>query len=218
MISKMLSVVLVLFLATGFSPAVTAHDESLVPSGEPLVKPDDSKTDEKKSDVCKTPILISSVDSDELFKAFLHIKKCARPDGDKLDVYVSGMGGDPGDAQAFFDRMRATGLNHRVRFIAYGFIASASNIVWMAADERVVTPQSVFILHKARVVFDDDPELGVSVKNNLLQETVKSFRLAAGEKAAHLWEQSCTGKIAASALSSDEAIQNGWATRLENYK
>lgn len=175
-------------------------------------------TENVTNSVCRTPFHISSVESDELLKALEHIKKCVPAEG-KLDVYVSGMGGSAIEAQAFYDQIRTMGLNSRVRFKSYGMIASASNIVWMAADERVVTPSSLFLLHKGTMnIAGEDPELGVTLKDLQFGSSTNAVRRAAGDKAAQLWLDSIAGKIVASAFDGREAVKNGWATKLEDYK
>lgn len=182
---------------------------------------DTSPVSAELKEECKTPIHISSVESEHLLKALRHIEECvvpSIPDG-KIDVYVSGLGGAVIEAQAFYDQMRTRGFHKHVRFKSYGIIASASNIVWMASDERVVTPGSMFLLHKGLInVGGDDPELGVTLKEIQVQNSVNSIRRVAGDNAASLWNQCIRGKVVATAFDGTEAIKNGWATKLENYE
>ena len=168
---------------------------------------------------CEKPIHISTVQEDDLLDALNHIGKCAS-DSKKLLVYVSGEGGALVFAQAFFDKMRTSGLSKRVRFEAHGLIASASNLIWMAADERVVTPGSLFVLHRAKFGVPDgeDPELSISLKNAILQTSVESVLRVAGPTAAKLWEQSLVGKVVGNTLDGKEALEIGWATELSSYK
>ena len=168
---------------------------------------------------CVKPFHISTVLEEDLLAALTHIEKCAKEDT-KLKVYVSGEGGPLIFAQAFYDKMRTSGLSKRVRFEAHGLIASASNIVWMASDERVVTPGSLFVLHRAKfgVPNGEDPELSISLKNAILQTSVDSVRRVAGSKAADLWEQSLVGKVVGNTLDGKEALEIGWATELSSYK
>lgn len=182
------------------------------------VSADESKEPASASEECKTPLHISTVDSDDLLKALYHIEKCVGKDT-KLDVYVSGLGGSMVEAQAFYDQMRTRGLSKVVRFKSYGLIASASNIIWMAADERVVTPGSMFVLHGMTInIGEEDPELGIMLKNTHVQNSMNSIRRVVGENAAKMWSQHVSGTVAATAFDGKEAIKNGWATSLEDYK
>jgi ATP-dependent protease ClpP protease subunit len=123
-------------------------------------------------------------------------------------------------AQAFFDNMRTTGLSKHVRFIAYGVIASATNLVWLAADERVAMPATLFVLHELNLdgITGEDPELVLNIKNVHVQSTVKSVELAAGKTAGKMWEMCFVGKDVGFAFSGKEALENGWATELWEYR
>jgi ATP-dependent protease ClpP protease subunit len=172
----------------------------------------------EKVDGCDDTLHISNVEEGDLISALKHIKKCVRSDT-KLDVLVSGPGGSVITAQAFFDNMRIMGLHKHVRFIAYGVIASATNLVWLAADERVAMSSTLFVLHELNLngITGEDPELVLAIKNIHVKSTVKSVELAAGKKAGKMWEMCFVGKDVGFAFTGKEAIENGWATELWEY-
>ena len=200
MFLRMLSCALVALLLMFISPLSLAEDTN------------------SKENKCDKPLHISTVGEDDLLTAYKHIEDCVKP-SEKLTVYVSGDGGALLFAQRFYDKMRTSGLSKRVRFESTGLIASASNIVWMAADERIIMPGSIFLLHRATFgAIGEDPELILSLKNDIMDSAVESVRRTAGKAAARLWEDSLTGKITGNTLKGEEAVKIGWATELEEYK
>lgn len=167
---------------------------------------------------CEIPYRITSVENDKLFEAFLFIKRCATLDT-KLEIYIEGFGGSVNSAQAFFDRMWSSGLAHHVRFIAQGHIASASNLVWLASDERVVTPGSSFLIHEFETNnHTEDEETRVAMKDQTVTRTTNAVRHATNDEAAKIWQDCIDDKRDGVILDGAEALRLGWATELREYK
>lgn len=76
----------------------------------------------------------------------LHILDSAAPNGDKeITIIMNNPGGDEYDGMAIYDAIKAC-VNH-VKIIAYGHAMSMGGIILQAADERIMSPNSRFMMH-----------------------------------------------------------------------
>ncbi len=152
-----------------------------------------------------------------LLQVFQEIRACTNKFGQAV-VYVRGNGGSLEEAQVFFDLMRTSGVSQKTTFVATGMIASASNIVWLAAETRIVLPGTHFLLHKASLrMFDEDQQTRQSGTNHTFKVSVDSVHLATSEVAAKRWKDILRGDAQGIVLNADEALKLGWATERKNY-
>ncbi len=165
-----------------------------------------------------TPIIIDSVDRNELIDAFLLIKDSVVKNGNAI-VYVGGNGGALVDAIMFFDFMRSSGVWKHTTFISTGQICSASNIVWLAAKLRIVTPGSSFLIHKAKWnMKKEDEQTKMMDKFNIAKNTNTAVFVATGNpEAADLWTDILVGNKDGVVIDAKTALELGWATGMAEY-
>jgi len=170
------------------------------------------------SSTCTEPIIIDTVKIKELIPVYEALRECAQTQGTAI-AYVFGIGGPLDEALAFFDLVRTTpGLASKLTFIATSDIASASNIVWLAADTRVALPGNRFIIHEATWNMTEE-SLRVRQQHAkiAIDATERAVRFAANEAAAHMWKDILSGDEQGRVLSAEEALEIGWATEIRAY-
>jgi ATP-dependent protease ClpP protease subunit len=112
--------------------------------------------------------------------------------------------------------MHATDIWERTTFIATGQICSASNIVWLSAKNRVITPGSSFLIHKAKWNMKNEDE-SVKIKDRFIiaRNTHNIVLLSTGEKeSAEFWTDILVGNKNGTVLNAKEALEMGWATNI----
>jgi ATP-dependent protease ClpP protease subunit len=163
----------------------------------------------------KQHIVIDSVDKTDLLYAYFLIEEEVAKNGYAV-AYVSGNGGVIDDAIMFYDLMHATDIWERTTFIATGQICSASNIVWLSAKNRVITPGSSFLIHKAKWNMKNEDE-SVKIKDRFIiaRNTHNIVLLSTGEKeSAEFWTDILVGNKNGTVLNAKEALEMGWATNI----
>ncbi len=165
-----------------------------------------------------TAIIINSCDHDHLLSKFLELQKCVEENG-KATAYVGGNGGAISNALMFFDLMRTTSVGVNTTFISAGGIISASNIVWLSAATRIVTPSSSFLVHGATWnKSGEDARVRSEDIEHLLTASSKAVKIATTEKTSRLWKTIFRGSQQGHVFNAEKAIANGWATELHPYK
>ncbi len=163
----------------------------------------------------KQHIVIDSVNKTDLLYAYFLIEEEVAKNGYAV-AYVSGNGGVIDDAIMFYDLMHATDIWERTTFIATGQICSASNIVWLSAKNRVITPGSSFLIHKAKWNMKNEDE-SVKIKDRFIiaRNTHNIVLLSTGEKeSAEFWTDILVGNKNGTVLNAKEALEMGWATNI----
>ena len=83
----------------------------------------------------------------------LHILDSAAPNGDKeINIIMNNPGGDEYDGLAIYDAIKAC-KNH-VTVTVYGHAMSMGGIILQAADERIMSPNSRFMMHYGTMHID----------------------------------------------------------------
>lgn len=172
--------------------------------------------DEKRCE--DSPIIIDTDKIDDNLVALNSIRKSIE-ECEHATAYVYGKGGKIDEAVAFFDLMRTSGLSKKTTFIATATIWSASNIVWLAAETRIVLPGSQFIIHSATYNMENETkQIREETAENEINSSTAAVHLATGRKGANLWEKSMQDLGPGTALNAKQAIEYGWATEILEYK
>ena len=194
-------------------PTTHAQQEVIVDRTTELMTVSRNECNEDK------PIIIDSVELENIHPIIRSLRKCIEED-EHATAFVSGSGGAPEDAMTFFDFIRTEGLSKDLTFIASGNIASASNIVWLAAETRIVLPSSMFLLHEATwYLCNEDLQVRAQSTKHLINSTTLAVRLATGNPlSADRWNDIIQSNQAGVMLNAEEALEWGWATEIREYK
>ena len=165
------------------------------------------------------PVVIMDVNHTQLLKTFL-ILQAAVDTGCKPIVHVSGEGGAVQAALAFFDLMRTSGVSKHTTFISSGSIWSASNIVWLAAEKRVVTPGSAFFLHEFTLNLQSETHRvrNMDVKIKLRTTAAAVLEATSNQESADKWRSIAIGDKQGIVLDAENALSWGWATEIKPYQ
>lgn len=167
---------------------------------------------------CEGKLLtIGTVNIDKLLSIFDKIRKCIESDG-SVEVYVYGKGGPISEGLAFFDLMRTSNVSKHTTFIAIGRIYSASNLVWLAAETRIVLPSSSFLLHAATLnLGEEDSRVREDAEKQIFAATKNVVNEAVGVEASDFWDDILQSNTQGRVFSAKEALEIGWATTLREY-
>jgi len=205
---------LIAILGYSVSPYPTAPSEVSM-TGKEFARDETRLSTEK---TCNEPTIINSAKLSDLLPVINSIRRCVEERG-HATAYVYGSGRAVDEALAFFDMMRTSGLSNKTTFIATGVIWSASNIIWLAAERRVVLPGSQFIIHSAtHNMSNESKQIREEAAENMIDSTTDAVSLAAGKSGANLWERSIQALGPGMALNARQALEYGWATEIQGYE
>jgi len=130
-----------------------------------------------------------------------------------IDFYINTEGGDPFCALALYDYIRS--LSTDVTIIAQGQVASAGVLVFLAGDERLITPNSSIMIHRPYAFNDgaihqDAADQVSRDLENIRKTLVKIISKATGQskkKVARLVDQS-------KRFYAKEAVEFGFAHKI----
>jgi len=169
---------------------------------------------------CETKFFrIENVKTEDLLQIFKQLSTCVQSGG-KPEVYVHGIGGSLENSQMFFDLMRTSGIYREVSFITAGAVRSASNIVWLAADTRIGSPGTTFMIHSATWnMGSEDNNVRVANHRNILRNTTRAVLISTGNKdSAEKWNKALGGNTQGIEINAEQALKMGWLTEIRRYK
>lgn len=95
------------------------------------------------------------------------LKALSEMDVDEIEVLITSMGGYVDDAFQIHDALKEH--KAKVTTLVQGFCASAATVIACAGDERIISPNALFLIHKCRTNL-------YSANENVLEEQLESQR------------------------------------------
>ena len=88
----------------------------------------------------------------------LHLLDTAAPSGDKpISILMNNTGGDEYHGLAIYDAIKT--CNNEVNIIVYGHAMSMGSVIFQAADERIMSPNSRMMIHYGTWGVCDHPKI-----------------------------------------------------------
>jgi ATP-dependent Clp protease protease subunit len=130
---------------------------------------------------------------------------------DSVNVHINSMGGDVGEGLAIYNTLKNSGKN--VTTYCDGFACSAASVVFMAGSERVMSRETLLMIHNAwmasvgnaddlRKDADDLDKINETMSNAYLEGTNISKEDLKALMDNETW------------ITADEAVQYGFATKI----
>ena len=130
---------------------------------------------------------------------------------DSVNVHINSMGGDVGEGLAIYNTLKNSGKN--VTTYCDGFACSAASVVFMAGSERVMSRETLLMIHNAwmqsvgnaddlRKDADDLDKINETMSNAYLEGTNISKEDLKTLMDNETW------------ITADEAVQYGFATKI----
>lgn len=150
-------------------------------------------------------------DSDPDRSAYDIVNELKKIASKNINVHINSMGGDVGEGLAIYNTLKNSGKN--VATYCDGFACSAASVVFMAGSERVMSKESLLMIHNAWMVTagnadqlrkdaDDLEKISETMSNAYLEGTNISKDELKTLMANETW------------ISADEAKEYGFATKV----
>lgn len=135
-------------------------------------------------------------------------------DVDSIDVHINSYGGEVAEALAIANTL----MRHKAKVTTYvdGFACSAATIIFMAGDERIVSPASNFLVHPASSMICGNAEDLRREADNLDTITAQSINMymrGVTKTKEELIELMSLEKF----LTPEEVLEWGFATKLDAF-
>lgn len=150
-------------------------------------------------------------DSDPDRSAYDIVNELKKIASKNINVHINSMGGDVGEGLAIYNTLKNSGKN--VTTYCDGFACSAASVVFMAGSERVMSKESLLMIHNAWMITagnadqlrkdaDDLEKISETMSNAYLEGTNISKDELKTLLANETW------------ISADEAKEYGFATKV----
>lgn len=148
-------------------------------------------------------------DSDK--SAYSIVNELKKASSNNINVHINSMGGDVGEGLAIYNTLKNSGKN--VTTYCDGFACSAASVVFMAGSERVMSRETLLMIHNAWTVSvgnadglrkdaDDLDKINETMSNAYLEGTNISKDDLKTLMDNETW------------ITADEAMQYGFATKI----
>lgn len=132
-----------------------------------------------------------------------------------VNLVVTSHGGPTGIGMSFYDTMRAVYRPH-LRTVGSGDVDSSGIIVFLAGEERYITPNTTLLLHLAGRVFDTPkrfttPEMESIIKEDKLKDMQYASVIAERSNGKLPLQKVLELMARNSVLTADEAVEYGLA-------
>lgn len=150
-------------------------------------------------------------DSDPVRSAYNIVNELKKASSNNINVHINSMGGDVREGLAIYNTLKNSGKN--VTTYCDGFACSAASVVFMAGSERVMSRETLLMIHNAWTVSvgnadglrkdaDDLDKINETMSNAYLEGTNISKEDLKALMDNETW------------ITSDEAMQYGFATKI----
>lgn len=143
--------------------------------------------------------------------AYSIVNELKKASSNNINVHINSMGGDVGEGLAIYNTLKNSGKN--VTTYCDGFACSAASVVFMAGSERVMSRETLLMIHNAWTVSvgnadglrkdaDDLDKINETMSNAYLEGTSISKEDLKALMDNETW------------ITADEAMQYGFATKI----
>lgn len=143
--------------------------------------------------------------------AYNIVNELKKASSNNINVHINSMGGDVGEGLAIYNTLKNSGKN--VTTYCDGFACSAASVVFMAGSERVMSRETLLMIHNAWTVSvgnadglrkdaDDLDKINETMSNAYLEGTNISKEDLKTLMDNETW------------ITADEAVQYGFATKI----
>lgn len=143
--------------------------------------------------------------------AYNIVNELKKASSKNINVHINSMGGDVGEGLAIYNTLKNSGKN--IATYCDGFACSAASVVFMAGSERVMSRETLLMIHNAWTVSvgnadglrkdaDDLDKINETMSNTYLEGTNISKEDLKALMDNETW------------ITADEAVQYGFATKI----